>query len=127
MPAHMTRENKRAHSALEDWASYIHLQGSSEIGFAITEWKIRVQTPPRALVPRVAFTPPTVKAVENWYSEATETLKRHGRDESAQRKIVPYGRVGNHTRVPCRLTAAQVALDGAVVYQLCFAPEHETI
>jgi len=77
MPAHMTRENKRAHSALEDWASYIHLQGSSEIGFAITEWKIRVQTPPRALIPRVAFTPPTVKAVENWYSEATETLKRH--------------------------------------------------
>ena len=70
-----TRE--RAHCALEDWASFkILTLTSQEMGYQIAQLDVeRVQTPPKALIPRVTFTPPTVKCIDNYMDQATESLK----------------------------------------------------
>ena len=71
------RPHESAHCALEDWASFIITSlSSTELGYQIVQLDVeRVQTPPRALIPRIAFTPTTVKAIENWYEQASNRLK----------------------------------------------------
>jgi len=77
MARRRTGPNDRAHCALEDWASFVITSlTSQELGYQIAQLDVeRVQTPPKALIPRIAFTPPTVKAIENWYEIATQSLK----------------------------------------------------
>ena len=69
--------HERAHCALEDWASFILTTlTSQELGYQIAQLDVeRVQTPPKALIPRVTFTPPIVKCIQNWYDSTTDPLK----------------------------------------------------
>lgn len=77
MARRRTGPHERAHCALEDWASFVLTTlTSQELGYQIAQLDVeRVQTPPRALIPRVTFTPYTVKCIENWYDIATASLK----------------------------------------------------
>ena len=79
VPARLTREHQRAHDALHDWASWqLTTLTSTELGFQIMILDgVKVQTPPKALIPRVAFTPPTVKAIENFLEESTQIIRSH--------------------------------------------------
>lgn len=77
MARRRTGPHERAHCALEDWASFLwNTNTSQELGFQIAQLEVeRVQTPPKALIPRIAFTPPMVKAVQNWYDTTTKCLR----------------------------------------------------
>ena len=78
MPARMTRSHKRAHTYLSDWASYqINNLNSSEIGFKITQYSVRVQIQAKSICPSMAMTPPRVRLIDNWYEDASPTLRRH--------------------------------------------------
>ena len=72
----MTKERKEAHYALEGWAAFKILTiNSGELGYQQCEWTIRVQTPPRALIPRITYTPYKVQIIDNWYDLASGDLK----------------------------------------------------
>ena len=77
MARRRTGPHERAHWALEDWVSFIHNNTSSqELGYQIAQLEVeRVQTPPKALIPRIAFTPPIVKKIQNWYDSTTSSLQ----------------------------------------------------
>jgi len=77
MARRRTEPHQRAHCALEDWASFIwNTSTSQELGYQIAQLDVeRVQTPPKALIPRIAFTPPLVRTMQNWYDTTTKCLQ----------------------------------------------------
>jgi len=68
---------ERAHHALEDWASFLLTSLSSqELGYQMAQLDVeRSPTPPGPLIPHIAFTPYTVRCIQNYYDNTTKRMQ----------------------------------------------------
>lgn len=75
----MTRSNAKAHAALLDWSSWLMNHNTTQdLGYQMADFmSTKVNTPPKALIPRIAFTSATVIYVSNWYMGITPILRRN--------------------------------------------------
>jgi len=79
---HRCPAHDRAHIALLDWAAH-WIRLSERAHYASMNWDsvarlgCRVQRPTKPVAPRIQFTPYRVLAVNDWYQQASEPLRRN--------------------------------------------------